>query len=266
MRDKTEETPLAWSASKYLTFEDERTRPARDLLAHVSDPADGLLYDLGCGPGNSTELIAERFPDRTVRGIDSDDDMLQTARKRLPGIGFHKANLEHWTPEAPAGLLFANAVFQWVPDHLKVLDRLMNWLSPGGTLAVQMPDTLDADSHVRMETVARSQRWQRDFEDFAVPRAPLPPPSAYIETLDRSAARVDVWHTTYYHRLENAEAIVEWVAGTGLRPYLAHLPAGERNAYRADYLAAITQAFPAMGDGRVLLPFKRLFVIAIKAG
>lgn len=257
---------MAWSASQYLKFEDERTRPARDLLAQVAEPADGLLYDLGCGPGNSTQLIAERFADRAVAGIDSDDDMLQTAQKRLPRLSFHKANLAQWRPEAPAGLLFANAVFQWVPDHLHVLDRLMDWLSPGGTLAVQMPDNLDADSHVLMETVARSPRWQQAFEGFAVPRAPLPAPSAYIETLSRTAARVDVWHTTYYHQLLSAEAIVEWVEGTGLRPYLAHLPADDRGAYRADYLEAIRQAFPAMNNGRVLLPFKRLFVVAVKAG
>ncbi len=255
---------MVWSAAQYLKFEAERTRPARDLLAQVDTPADGLLYDLGCGPGNSTELIAKRFPGRTVAGIDSDEDMLAAARRRLPDIIFQKADLERWVPEAPAGLLYANAVFQWVPEHLNVLDRLMVGLSPGGTLAVQMPDNLDADSHMLMEEVARSPRWEKAFRDFAIRRAPLPPPSAYLETLGRTAARVDVWHTTYYHALDNAEAIVEWVRGTGLRPYLAHLPAEQRDAYRADYLESITAAFPAMADDRVLLPFKRLFVIAVK--
>ncbi|MDO9417234.1 trans-aconitate 2-methyltransferase [Pararhizobium sp.] len=257
---------MAWSASQYLKFENERTRPARDLLDQVPQLPKGGLYDLGCGPGNSTELIARRFPGEPVTGIDSDDDMLAAAKKRLPELEFLKADIGGWTPPAPAALLYANALFQWIPDHLGVLVRLMDGLSPAGVLAVQMPDNLDADSHRLMEDMARSPRWRQFYDGFTLARATLPAPSAYIERLGGKAAFVTVWHTTYYHQLDNAASIVEWVKGTGLRPYLDHLPPETRDGYLADYLAEITSAYPAMADGRVLLPFKRLFVVAVKAG
>jgi len=127
---------MAWSPSLYTKFEDERTRPARDLLAQVLLATASCTIDLGCGPGNSTELLVERFGAAAVSGLDSDSAMLVAARQRLPGLRFDLADLATWQPEAPADLLFANAVFQWVPDHLAVLDRLMDGLMPGRVLAV----------------------------------------------------------------------------------------------------------------------------------
>jgi trans-aconitate 2-methyltransferase len=143
---------MAWSAAQYLKFEDERTRPARDLLAQV--PADlvaGTVYDLGCGPGNSTELLVERFPGRGVRGVDNAGDMLKAARQRLPGVDFVECDLARWRPHEPAALLFANAVFQWLPDPVALMARLMDGLRPGGVLAVQMPDNRNEPSHLLME-------------------------------------------------------------------------------------------------------------------
>ncbi|MBW6421151.1 trans-aconitate 2-methyltransferase [Rhizobium sp. XQZ8] len=256
---------MAWSAQQYVKFEDERTRPARDLFAQVPLADAVIAYDLGCGPGNSTELLVERFGAGNVIGLDSDDNMLAAAAKRLPGSEFMKADLNTWTPDMPADLLYANAVFQWIPDHIAVLSRLMDHLKPGGVLAVQMPDNLTEPSHVLMEETGAAGPWAPAFEGGKVRRAVLPSPAAYFDALMPKSVRVDVWHTVYYHPLANAEAIVEWVRGTGLRPYLDAAGPKYAQAFAADYTARITAAYPPMADGRVLLRFPRLFMIAVKS-
>ncbi|WP_112832632.1 trans-aconitate 2-methyltransferase [Ensifer sp.] len=256
---------MAWSASQYLKFEDERTRPARDLLAQVPDLPSGPAFDLGCGPGNSTELIHQRFPDATLSGLDSDDNMLLAAAKRLPGLTFEKADLATWAPPKGASLFYGNAVFQWLPNHLDILERLTASLAPGGTLAVQMPDNVDQATHLLMEETARSAAFADAFAGRTIRRNPLPAPSAYVERLSKHAAHIEVWHTIYYHRLANAEAIVEWVKGTGLRPYLDALPPERRDAFSSAYTDRIREAYPALSDGRVLLRFPRFFVVAVKA-
>ncbi|MDQ0319529.1 trans-aconitate 2-methyltransferase [Pararhizobium capsulatum DSM 1112] len=255
---------MAWSAAQYVKFEDERTRPARDLLAQVPGLPSGALYDLGCGPGNSTELINERLSDRLTIGIDSDDDMLAAAAKRLPQLTFEKGDLAQWQPPAPAALFYANAVFQWLPEHLDILARLMGALVPGGALAVQMPDNLVEPSHVAMREVAAEAPFAAHFARNPRDRSALPSPAVYIDRLSPLSGRVDVWHTIYYHRLANAEAIVEWVKGTGLRPYLDALPDDLRADYQAAYLERIRAAYPPLADGRVLLRFPRIFIVAVK--
>ncbi|MBX5239749.1 trans-aconitate 2-methyltransferase [Rhizobium sp. NLR22b] len=255
---------MAWSASQYVKFEDERTRPARDLLAQV--PLQNLrrAVDLGCGPGNSTELIIKRYGAAGVSGLDSDINMLETARKRLPGTAFVEADLGSWQPTEPADLLFANAVFQWLPDHLDIFERLMDGLAEGGVLAVQMPDNLGEPSHLAMEETAHGGPWKVAFEAKSVRRRPLPAPSAYYNRLIAKASRVDIWHTIYNHPMADAAAIVEWVKGTGLMPYLARAGAEHREAFLTDYLARVEQTHPKLADGRVLLRFPRLFMVAVK--
>lgn len=256
---------MAWSASQYLKFEDERTRPARDLLAQVPDLPPGPAFDLGCGPGNSTELIQQRFPDASLSGLDSDENMLLAAAKRLPGLTFEKADLATWVPPKGASLFYGNAVFQWLPGHIDILEKLTASLAPGGTLAVQMPDNVDQPTHVLMEETARSAAFADAFAGRTIRRNPLPAPSVYVERLSQHAPHVEVWHTIYYHRLANAEAIVEWVKGTGLRPYLDALPPERRDAFSSAYTDRIREAYPALSDGRVLLRFPRFFVVAVKA-
>ncbi|PPJ47358.1 trans-aconitate 2-methyltransferase [Rhizobium sp. KAs_5_22] len=255
---------MAWSATQYLKFEEERTRPARDLLAQVPLGTARHVYDLGCGPGNSTELLIERFGTEAVAGLDSDADMLEKARARLPGTAFVEADLSTWRPEAPADLLYANAVLQWLPDHLTLMESLIDHLAPGGVLAVQMPDNLDEPTHLLMEETGAAGPWVPAFAGGRLRRARLPSPAAYLERLSATAARVDVWHTIYYHPMANAEAIVEWVKGTGLRPYLDAAGKDHAEAFLTDYTARIRKAYPPMTDGRVLLRFPRLFVVAVK--
>ncbi len=256
---------MTWNAEQYLVFEDERTRPARDLLARVPLDQAARVVDLGCGPGNSTELLVERFGHHAVCGLDSDDDMLEKARARLPQTPFVKADLASWRPEGPVDLLYANAVFQWLPDHLDLLATLMESLGPGGVLAVQMPDNLGEPSHVAMEETGADGPWAPAFEGGRIRRARLPAPAEYLQRLQGLSASIDGWHTVYYHPMTDAQAIVDWVEGTGLRPYLAAVAPEYRDAFRAAYLKRIDAAYPPMADGRRLLAFPRLFVVAVRA-
>jgi trans-aconitate 2-methyltransferase len=234
-----------WSAHQYLKFEDERTRPARDLLAQIPLVEARKVVDIGCGPGNSTELLIRRWPQASVIGVDTSADMLRQARERLPGHTFIEANIAHWAPPAGTDVVFANAVFQWVPDHLKHLKRLVGSLSEGGVLAVQMPDNLDEPSHILM-------------------RDGLPKPGSYYDELKPLCSRIEIWHTIYNHVLDDAAAVVEWVKGTGLRPFVDPLEPPERKAFLAEYTARIAGTYLPQQDGKVLLRFPRLFVIAVR--
>jgi trans-aconitate 2-methyltransferase len=253
-----------WNADLYLRFEDERTRPSIDLLARVpGTPAHCI--DLGCGPGNSTELLVRRFPQARVSGLDSSPDMIEKARKRLPRNPFLLADLATWAPQERVDLLFANAVLQWLPDHRRILGRLVDGLSQGGSLAVQMPDNLDEPSHVAMRAVAAEGPWAAKLGAAGEARSAIAPIEDYHAWLTGAGCRVDIWRTTYVHPLQGAAAVVSWFSSTALRPYLDPLPEPERAAFLAAYEARIAAAYPARPDGTVLLRFPRLFMVATRA-
>lgn len=253
-----------WSPATYLKFEDERTRPARDLLARVRSDGVRRIVDVGCGPGNSTELLSARYPEAEVVGLDNSPAMLEEARRRLPQVRFEPANADVWLPDAAVDLVFANAVYQWIPGHLEQLPRVLAALPAGATLAVQMPDNLAEPTHRLMREVALAGPWRERLARAA--RAPLPPARVYYEALQPMAARLDIWRTTYQHSLSGAEAIVEFVRATGLRPFLDPLTEAERKEFIAVYTAGIAAAYPPLADGSVLLAFPRLFLLAERAG
>jgi trans-aconitate 2-methyltransferase len=262
---------MSWSAAKYLAFEDERTRPARDLLAAVPSTKVDAAIDIGCGPGNSTEVLAARFPAARVSGIDSSEDMIAAARKRLPGMRFEVADIEGWIgagrdrERGGPDLILANAVLQWLPRHADLFPALLARLAPGGCLAVQMPDNLAEPAQVLMREVAQAGPWRGRLGPADQARVRIEPAQWYY-TMLRAAncAHVDVWRTIYHHSLPGENGIVDWFKATGLRPFLDPLAPAERADYLARYTARIKAAYPALPDGTVLLPFPRLFIIAVR--
>ncbi len=255
---------VSWSAKRYATFEAERTRPIRDLLAALPDIEARDVIDVGCGPANSTDALAARFPGAQVRGFDSSPDMIEAARRRMPQVPFEVADVVPWSVGGGAqfDVILANAVLQWVPDHPSLFTALVRRLKPEGVLAVQMPDNLSEPSHELMRAIATAGPWASKLSTAGGARTVLKPASWYVDHLTSLGCRVDVWRTTYFHALTDAAAIVEWFKGSGLRPYLDPLDAGERAEYEKRYSAAVTASYPPMSDGRVLLPFPRLFIVA----
>jgi trans-aconitate 2-methyltransferase len=253
-----------WSARQYLKFEDERTRPPRDLLAQVPLRSARRVFDLGCGPANSTELLIERFPDAEVIGLDSSPAMLAQAHERLPQGVFMQADLTTWTPPQATDLLFGNAVFQWVPKHEAVLARLLQSLPEGGVLAVQMPDNTDEPALALMREVASKGPWAATLAAANAARDELPRPGAYYDLLRPLCANIDIWHTVYNHVMAGPEAIVEWFKGSALRPFLSALDAEMQAGFLAAYTARIAQSYPPRFDGHVLLRFPRLFIVATR--
>lgn len=252
----------AWNDSQYLLFADERTRAAAELLARVPVGDPELVVDLGCGPGNSTELLVRRWPQARVEGVDNSPEMLARARADLPSVRFVEADLSQYAPQEPPSVLFANAVMQWVPDHEAVLVRLLGSLADGGALAMQVPRNFDAPSHRLMRELPGP--WA-DAIAAVPPRPPVHSPERYYDLLAAQGAAVDVWQTIYEHVMPDPPAIVEWVKGTGLRPYLDAVPPAMREDFLAAYTEAIGQAYPARADGRRLFTFPRLFLVAVAA-
>lgn len=251
-----------WSPETYLKFEDERTRPARDLLNAVPLADPSFVVDIGCGPGNSTQLLVEHFPAARHLGFDSSPAMLGKARARLPGVEFVRADAASFRPDTPPDLMYANAVFQWLPGHLDLFVPLIGELAAGGVFAVQMPDNLTEPTHALMAEVAADGRWAEKLKTAA--RAPLPPVRAYYEALKPHCRRLDIWHTIYNHPLTDAAAVVEWVRSTGLKPFLDPLDDGERADFLAAYTERVAAAYPPLVDGGVLLRFPRLFIVATR--
>ena len=251
-----------WNPELYRRFEDERTRPARELLARVALDRPKLVYDLGCGPGNSTELLTARFPNARVVGTDNSEAMLVSARKRLPNCEFELSDIAQWLPAVAPDLIYANAALQWVGDHPALLPRLFAMLAPGGVLAIQMPDNRDEPTHRLMREVAALDPWAATIGDAAAVRTKILGLNAYYDLLAAEAAEVDVWRTAYQHPMETPAAIVEWVRATGLRPFIDPLSAEHRAAYLAEYERRIALAYLPRSDRRLLLAFPRLFIVA----
>jgi trans-aconitate 2-methyltransferase len=223
------------------------------------------VVDLGCGPGNSTELLLERFPGAELIGIDNSEAMLASARTRLPQVGFVSGDIASWVPAQPPDLIYANAALQWVPAHETLVPRLFALLAPGGVLAIQMPDNQQEPTHRLMRKLAGAPPWRELLAGAAGARAELLGAGGYYDLLAGRAASLDLWHTTCHHVMDSADAIVEWVRGTGLRPLIDPLPPALAASYLAEYRARIAAAYPARADGRRLLAYPRLFIVARKS-
>lgn len=268
---------MRWDPAQYLRFADERTRPAIDLLARVRHESPGTVFDLGCGPGNTTRLLRERWPAARLAGVDGSADMLERARLELPDVEWLQADLATWRPAAPADVLFSNATFQWLGDHARLFPALMGAVAPGGVLAVQMPRNFGAPSHTLLAQLVRSQRWRARLDPLlrgpyeaavaGAPRqnGPVAAPERYHDLLAPIARAVDIWETEYLHTLDGPDPVLQWTRGTALRPFVEVLSDGERVEFETEYAALTREAYPARADGTTLFPFRRLFIVATRA-
>ena len=253
-----------WDPILYAKFESERLRAARDLLAQVPLAEADLVYDLGCGPGNSAELLLRRFPDARTIGLDTSDAMLAQARMRARKAHFIKQDIKCWAPDDRPDLIFANAALQFLPDHDKLFPRLVSYLAPGGVFAAQMPNTARESSHALMRMVAAEGPWSSRLVPIAKTQPLIAEYDDYYEWLRPVASRIDVWMTTYVHRLDGPQGIADWFAGSTLQPFLERLDHDERGEFLTRYRNGLAQAYPIQSDGKTLFPYPRLFIVAMR--
>jgi trans-aconitate 2-methyltransferase len=253
---------MTWNPGIYLAFADQRTRPAAELLSRVGAEQPARVIDLGCGPGNSTGLLAARWPAARLEGLDSSAAMLAQARASEVRATWVEADLASWTPAEPYDVIFSNATLQWLPQQETLLPRLMGFVKAGGSFAFQVPVNYDAPSHRLMREAADDPRFREKLS--SVREIQRGRAAAYYEILKPHAASLDIWQTEYLQVLTGEDAVYRWVSGTGLRPFLDALQGEERDAFIALYTEKLNAAYPRCADGTTLFPFQRLFVVAEK--
>ena len=251
-----------WDPAQYLKFDDHRLRPALDLLARIPIAEARQIWDLGCGTGNVTALLAEKWPGARVTGLDSSPAMLAKARANA-AIAWVDGDVTTWTAPSPVDLVFTNAVLHWVPDHARLLPRLLDQVRKGGVLAVQMPRQFDAPSHTLLDETALAGPWAERLKPL-LGSAAVATPADYWRWLRPLAASLDVWEAEYLHVLSGDNAVVEWTKGTTARPLLDALDPAEKDEFLAAYGRRIAGAYPPEPDGRTLFPFRRLFIVALR--
>jgi trans-aconitate 2-methyltransferase len=249
-----------WDPERYLTYADERGRPFVELVARVAADSPATVVDLGCGPGNLTTLLRTRWPDADIRGLDSSPEMIAKAQAVDPSIEFAVADLRDWSRAGDlVDVLISNATLQWVPDHLDLLPALVGRVRPGGWLAFQVPGNFDEPSHTIRTELAAETPYAEHTRGVAVPSSH--DPEDYLEALAALGCRVDAWETTYLHVLTGPDPVFTWVSGTGARPTLQALPDDLRPGFEEEFKRRLRTAYPER-DGRVVLPFRRVFVVA----
>ncbi len=261
-------TSSRWEPEQYLTFADERGRPFFDLMARVPGTAADRVVDLGCGPGNLTVTLAQRWPEAEVLGLDSSVEMIEAARtaQGSASVRWEVADLRDWVRTlAPASVdvLVSNATLQWVPGHLDLLPALVRSLRPGGRLAFQVPGNFSAPSHALRRELADAPRYAAHLVGVEHPDSA--DPGEYLARLRALGCAVDAWETTYLHVLQGEEAVFDWVRATGARPtldVLGEVDPGLRDRFAGEFRALLRQAYPVGPDGSVVLAFRRVFVVA----
>lgn len=253
-----------WNATTYLQFKNERTRPAVDLASRIPLDDPRTILDIGCGPGNSTAVLRERFPNAKIIGIDNAPDMIAKAQETYPDMTFLCVSADEYiaTTDEVFDVVFSNACMQWLPDHKALLPKWMGLLNKDGVLAVQMPNNYGEPIHQIIETLTTSDAWRPHFR--VMREKNMLSVSEYYDCLAETSACVDLWETAYYHTLSSHQDLLEWYRGTGLRPYLEQLGEDAKADFENDFLAAVKESYPMQTDSTILFRFPRLFFTAIK--
>lgn len=251
---------MGWDATRYLSFGAARLRPALDLINRIPLDAPARIVDLGCGPGTITRLLCERWPQARVSGVDASPAMLDRARALLPALPWTEADLATWSPASPSDLVFSNAALHWLPDHPGLFKRLRNWVAPGGVLALQMPANFAAPSHRLIRELAARPEFRHALGDARM--GEVLEPADYHGLLADSTTELEVWSSEYLQVLNGEQAVLDWLRGTTLVPYLDRLDAEAGAAFLAALAPALAAAYPRRADGTTLFPFRRLFIVA----
>ena len=254
-------TAATWDPAQYLRFAGERLRPALDLLAQVPLDAPARVVDFGCGAGNVTAILKQRYPQADVTGVDGSAAMLEKARAATPDCRFEQGDFFQWQPRAPMDLIYSNAALHWVGEHDVLFPRLLSLLAPGGVLAVQMPMMHDTPFRRLQLDIAQSGPWAEHLAGI-VSAPDILTPVEYWDLLRPRVASLDIWQTTFMHALSGENALTEWASGSSLRPFLDRLSDEQKAAYRQAYSDATRPHYPRRPDGTTLLPFHRLFIVA----
>ena len=250
-----------WNPDVYLAFADHRGRPFYDLLSRVRAESPRRIVDLGCGPGNLTVTLSERWPDAVVEAVDSSPEMVTAARER--GLDASVGDLESWLPKPDTDVLVSNAALQWVPTHRELLVRWAGELPAGAWLAMQVPGNFDAPSHNAFRDLASSPRWLDALGHipFRVGKV-VDSAAEYAATLTDVGCTVDAWETTYVHELTGEHAVLDWITGTALTPVRSALDDEDWQRFRTELIPMLDERYPARPDGRTFFPFRRIFVVA----
>lgn len=255
---------VKWNSNQYLKFKNERTQPSIDLVNRISVIDSKKILDMGCGPGNSTQVLKERFPNAHILGVDNSKEMIETAKNELPDLDFDicDASKELSKLSDDFDIVFSNACIQWVPDHPKLIKEMFGLLRKGGELAVQIPMNYNEPIHKIIGEVSENEKWKSYFDN---PRIFYTlSQSEYFDLLSEITQDFCIWETVYCHRLKSHEAIMEWYRGTGLRPYLSVLSEEKKKEFEKDIFDRLVQEYKAQKNGEIIFRFPRFFFIARK--
>ena len=249
-----------WEPQTYLRYADIRFRAGLDLLARIPKLEYRTIYDLGCGTGHLTKILADTFPDSKVVGVDSSTEMLAEARREFRTIGWQQDDITSWQPAAPADLIYSNAALQWVPDHETLLPRLLNTLQTGGVLAMQVPRHFESPSHLGLKELVMQSEWRARLEPLLL--TPAPSPETYWRWLSPHTRNLDLWETIYLQVLDGNDPVLNFMLGTALRPFLSVLKNDEAGKFIDAFAKRMATAYPAQSNGQTLFPFRRMFLVA----
>jgi trans-aconitate 2-methyltransferase len=249
-----------WEPQTYLRYADIRFRAGLDLMARIPKSEYSSIYDLGCGTGHLTRILADTFANSTVTGIDSSSEMLAEARREFPTLNWQQADIRSWRPAAPPHLIYTNAALHWVPKHEDLLPALLNALRPGGVLAMQVPRHFASPSHLGLKELVMQTEWSAKLEPLLL--APIPPPETYWRWLSPHARNIDLWETIYLQVLDGKDPVVNFMRGTALRPFLSVLSEREAAKFIDAFAERMGAAYPVQPNGQTLFPFRRLFLVA----